>query len=161
MKRIIIALLLLSVLVVIALYAAGSKYTLSSGSNASVVRAASKAYADSRTDTVIITRDAALSALAFGCHWRDSVSVTLVTIKRLVNGVLMGSGAGNTAPLLGDTLVPYTSFATTIAASKTAAITLAPLCDQYMILIVYAGSANGVTSATVDYEAIKHYAYKQ
>ena len=37
----------------------------------------------------------------------------------------------------------------------TRAVTLAPLADEYWVIVTYAGSANGVTTPTAVYEFIK------
>lgn len=111
-------------------------------------------FADSEVDTVKYIRDGSgrLAGLAFACEWNDSVSVSLVTVRRIIDGTVQ--------PLIaGDTLTAYTSFSDLTAASepnaKTATVTLAPLADEYWFIVTYAGSNNGVTAPTVKYMAKK------
>jgi uncharacterized membrane protein len=107
---------------------------------------ATNTYADSQVDTVKLSRVAGLSALAFGVAIGDSVSITDVIVRRVIGG-------GTTAVAAGDTL--YSSYATTAAGKKLAAVTLAPVAEEYWFIVTYAGSANGVTSPTVTYTAVQ------
>lgn len=107
-------------------------------------------HVNSENDTVYYTRQPGLEALAIAAHWKDSVSLTRVIVRRLVDGDICSPAAGDTivattfagAPVVGDT-------------SLTVAVTLAPLADTYVFIFQYASSNNGVTSPTVVYEAIK------
>ena len=114
----------------------------------------SGAYATSLTDTVKFSNmDAGLSALSFAAHYKDSVSVTRATIRRVIDGTV-------TALIAGDTLTAFTSFATTGSgnpnSSVSAPITLSPLADEYWVVIIYAGgTVNGTNANTVRYEFLK------
>lgn len=116
-------------------------------------------YANSQVDTVIYNCPAGLNALAFAMHFKDSASVTSCVIRRVVDGALM-------AAIASDTVAAMAAFASTVDGSSgsttfsdgksvTGAITLAPLCDTFLFIVTYAGSANGVTTPTVVYEAIQ------
>lgn len=122
---------------------------------------ATNSYANSQVDTVVWNREPSVSGAAFAAHFLDSVSVTNVILRRVVDGTLQ-------PVLAGDTLISSTFTSTTDGnaatqsfsngVSKTVAITLAPLADTYVFIVTYAGSANGVTTATVNYEIIKQFA---
>lgn len=109
-------------------------------------------YTTSEVDTLIWNREGSVSALAFAAHFKDSVSVTSVIVRRVIDGQVQ-------AVIAGDTLTPFNSFVSTsnTGSAVTAAVTLAPLADQYWFIITYAGSAQGFTSATAVYEGIKQY----
>ena len=154
MKKVILSVFIL--FAVYSAYSANGKVTLPFNENQAIVKN-TKTYANSQVDTVVFTREAGLSGLAFGAHFKDSVSVTNVILRRVVDGAIQ-------PVLAGDTL--YSSFASTVDGSagnssfldgvgKTIAVTLAPLADQYLFIVTYAGSANGTTTPTAVYEAVK------
>lgn len=106
-------------------------------------------HVNSETDTVLWAREPGVEALAIAAHWKDSVSLTRVVVRRIVNG-------DYTTAIAGDTVVSSAfAGATTADTSLTATVTLAPLCDMYAFIFVYAASNNGVTTPVVYYEAIK------
>lgn len=114
----------------------------------------SKAYVKNQTDTVIINREGSMSALALGIHTKDSSKITLAVVRRVVDGVASALAAG-------DTLAPFTAWrnTTNAGATATAEITLAPLADQYWVIVTYENSdtTQGVSTPTVVYEALKQY----
>lgn len=126
----------------------------------------SSTYANSQIDTVVITRESGVSAIAFAVHAKDSVffaTSAAAVVRRVVDGTLMPA-------ITGDTL-QFTSISSTTdgnassiafgnGTSYTRAITLAPLADQYIVILKYHSSGNGVTTPTVIYEAIKQYQTK-
>jgi hypothetical protein len=105
------------------------------------VSSVSNTYADSQTDTVLITREAGVTAMTFSAYWPDSVSVGVATLQRVVNG--------NICPLLvGDTLTAFLTYTGTedvidtpdkLASgnSATSTITMAPLAERYAVILVY------------------------
>lgn len=151
MKTCLISLIFLLGLVVTtidpALSAGNNKtFAIASGNNSTTP--VSVSYANSQVDTLILWREAKASAYSLTCSWADSVSITNIILRRLVNGVLMPVVAGDT--LLGAT-------ATTASTSQCLTITLQPMPEAYRIIVTYASSANGVTSATARYSAQRVY----
>ena len=120
-----------------------------------------KTYANSQVDTVLWVRESGVSAIAFAAEWKDSVtlaSAPAVMVRRKVNGIYL-------APLAGDTLTNFTSFANTanVAAPDsctTNTVNLGPLADAYQFIVKYNSSGNGVVTPTVYYEVIKQYSSK-
>lgn len=103
-------------------------------------------YANSQTDTVYFYRNRYLSTLSFGIYNADSVSITSIVVRRIING-------NWTTVFAGDTL--GTSITSTTTNNKLYFVTLntasLPQCDLFAFVIVYAGSANGVTTPNVTY----------
>jgi len=130
-------------------YAAGVNKVLGIGTGNTMMKTTGT-YANSQVDTVTWTRDANAQAYAFAFSFADSVSISSAVLIRVVNGVQM-------AQVSTDSLITSAGFATTAAAGLTKTVTIAPLADQYRVYITYAGSANGVTSATNAYEVLKQY----
>lgn len=129
---------ILSVMTILLFSAATIPLPSSGGPN--VLR--SGTYANSQVDTVFYARPATLSGGAFMATWADSVSVTTIIMRRVVDGVVQ-------AVVAGDTL--FTSFAGTSTTQKIATFTLTPMPGQYAFIVTYASSANGFTSPTVKY----------
>lgn len=158
MKRLILSFLLF-VIVSIG-YGASGKVTLTGTTDASVA-SASNTYANSQVDTVIWTRDGSVSAISFAAHFKDSVSVTSCVIRRIVHGTLMAAVAADTVanlqPFASTTDGSAGSTVFSDGKSVTGLVTLTPLADQYLFIVTYAGSANGVTTPTVIYEVIKQF----
>lgn len=158
MKKILIAILAIGTL---AFAGSGQKKIVPDESRGAEKLSAT--YANSQVDTVFITRTKGMSALAFACHFKDSVAFATsaaATVRRVVDGTLMPAIAGDT--------LQFTSIASTTdgsassttfsdGTSYTRAITLAPLADQYIVILTYRSSLNGTTTPTVIYEAIKQY----
>ena len=117
-------------------------------------------YADSQTDTVKWTRESGVNALAFGYYANDTVEVTTARVQRVVNGKPAQQGAITA----GDTLTNLTALDQTTAANIALgittldAITLAPVADEYWVIVQYASSGNGVAGTACRYEFIKSYA---
>jgi hypothetical protein len=130
-------------------YAAGVNKNLSVGLGQTLQKTTGT-YAASQVDTITFSRDANCQAYAFAMSWADSVKITTILLKRVINGVEM-------AQVTTDSLVASAGFSSTAAVGLTKAITLAPLADQYRIYITYNASDNGVTSATNAYEVLKQY----
>lgn len=114
---------------------------------------APKTYAISQVDTLIFNREPGLSGLAFTAKWKDSVSITSILLRRVVDG--KASAFITTDSIM--TLLPY--LATTVDTTMLKTITLAPLADTYWVIVTYAGSAQGVTTPTAVYQFEKQYAY--
>lgn len=148
MKKFIIPGLLLLVVVFIFLGASG-QVTLTLNAGTSVTKS-SKAYAASQVDTVRMSRDRAVAAMSFAVHFKDSVSITSAIVRRVYDGVAE-------AALTTDSLAAFTGFVSTAAASVGATITMAPLPDEYWIVVTYAGSAQGFTTPTAVYEVNRQY----
>lgn len=137
----------------VALAASGQvTFTLRAGE---AVTKTSKAYADSQVDTLRIAREPGLQTLGLAIHWKDSVSVTTALIRRVTDG--KATGIFSASP--NDSL--FQTPATIVARGDTTVvrpITLAPLADEYWVIITYAGSANGVTTPTAVYSVQRQYA---
>jgi hypothetical protein len=123
-------------------------------------------YANSQIDTVVITRESGVSAISFAVHAKDSVffgTTAAAVVRRVVDGTLMPAITGDT---LQFTAIQSTTDGNTSTlafgngTSYTRALTLAPLADQYIVILKYHSSGNGVTSPTIVYEAIKQYQTK-
>ena len=106
-------------------------------------------YANSQVDTLRFIREPGLAGLSFAIRAKDSMSLTSVRVRRVVNGVML-------APVAGDTIIT-TVVSITNDTLKIATVTLAPLCDEYRFFITYAGSANGVTTPTAEYVFNRQY----
>lgn len=136
---------------VVALLSLGTILTVSRKSDG--IHSTTGSYADSQVDTVKFVRPANIGALAFAAEWQDSVSVTSAVYRRVIDGTAIPAIAS-------DTLSSFYAFTGTPTGANpvraiTQAITLAPLADEYWVIVTYASSANGTTSETVKYEFIK------
>jgi len=117
-------------------------------------------FANSQVDTVIFNREASLSSLAFAMHGKDSFQVLTIKVRRVVDGALMAQVASDTLDRAVFTSTTDGSAGSTTfsdGSSATATVTLTPLCDQFLFIVTYASSGNGVTTPTVVYEAVKQY----
>jgi hypothetical protein len=134
------------------LFGAGNNKTVvnaSDGATASVTAT----FAISYVDTVKFIRPVGLTAFAFAAEWQDSVSVTSVTYKRVIDGTPCAAATA-------DTLSSFYAFTGTPTGANpirscVQAVTLAPLAEEYWFFVTYAGSACGVTSPTVKYKIIQ------
>lgn len=110
----------------------------------------SKTYAASQTDTVIYNREVGDVNLSFAVHTKDSSNFTNAVLRRVIDGVAAPAVAG-------DTLFSSDSSASARSIVKT--ITLAPLADQYWIIVKYTANNGaidqGTTTPTVVYEVNK------
>lgn len=131
---------------------AGSKSVIS---NSSPFGSLTTTYKNSNADTLIFYRPAGMTAGSFAAHFSDSVSVSLVKVRRQVDGEWL-------ALQTGDTLTAFTNFldTTTVGILGTSAnpssavvgtLTIAPLPEAYAFIVNYASSLNGVTNNTVRY----------
>ena len=145
----ILAVVLLVSIPIYIVYAAGVNKNLGIGTGMTIQKTTGT-YAASQVDTLTWTRDANVQAYAVGFSWADSVNITTILLKRVINGVEM-------AQVTTDSLVASAGFASTAAVGLTKTVTLAPMADQYRIYITYNASNNGVTSATNAYEVLKQY----
>jgi hypothetical protein len=110
----------------------------------------STTFANSQRDTVVFRRDGVLTNLSFAVHYKDSVSLTEVYVRRMVGGEF----TADSTRLVGATTNFAAGYQGTSANPSFAAsynITLAPFCDSYVVIVVHAASNNGVTSPNVDY----------
>lgn len=120
-------------------------------------------FANSQVDTVIYNAPAGLSGLAFAVHAKDSLQVLTIKVRRVIDGALMAQVAADTLDRAVFTLTTDGSAGSSTfsdGASASAAITLAPLCDQFLFIVTYASSGNGVTTPTVVYEAVQQLSKK-
>ena len=153
MKTFIKTFLLTVGLGLLALQLMGASGQVSLLTNAGVMLVSNgKAYANSQVDTIIFSRDRAVAAASFAARWKDSVSITNAIVRRVYAGQVA-------AVVAGDTLTAFNTFASTsnTGTSVGATITMNPLADQYWIILTYAGSNNGYTSATAVYEVGRQY----
>jgi hypothetical protein len=150
-KNKVIALLLLLAVGVTVVLAASGKVSFATNPNTEVSKT-TNTYVNSQVDTLVFNRERGLSGLAFATRWKDSVKVTSILLRRVVDGIA-------TAFITTDSLMtglPYTAVLVDTTIHKT--VTLAPLADQYWVIVTYVSSGNGVTTPTAVYEFIKQYA---
>lgn len=150
MKKFTAVLMLL--LVPVLLMGAGNNKTVANVSDGSVAYVTAS-YAISYVDTVKFIRPAGLTAFAFAAEWQDSVSITSVTYKRVIDGTPCAAATA-------DTLSSFYAFTGTPTGANpirscVQAVTIAPLADEYWFFVTYAGSACGVSSNTVKYKIIQ------
>ena len=130
----------------------GNQVTIPLNAGLVTTKATQTTFATGQTDTVTVNREAGLSALAFAIHTKDSSNISLVTVRRVFNGVYA-------AVLAGDTLVTNDSSATARVIIK--AVTLAPLAEQYVFIVAYkantGGLNQGVTTPNVVYGVNREY----
>lgn len=143
---------LLALVAMVLMGASGKKNVpLSSGTATTVLQTA---YVSAQVDTLVVTREAGLSAASFGIYAADSINISKVILRRVVNGYPL-------AVQVGDTLM---SAADSAASSYTAlkAITLAPVCEQFWIIVTYNTDKNGINQSkdanTVRYAINRQYA---
>jgi len=109
---------------------------------------ATGAFVASQVDTVSYAVEGSEQALGFFVHPGDSVSITNVIVRRVVNSKMLGTVAGDTiiGAVIGrsDTLI-YAAAAVT------------PICQTMKFIVTYASSAQGVTTPTVNYDLLKRY----
>lgn len=149
-KYVIALLLLLAIGVTVALAASG-QVTFSTNPNTAISKT-SKAYAASQVDTLIFNRESGLSGLSFTAKWKDSVKLTNILLRRIVDG--KASAFVTTDSIM--TNLPYTATTNDTTLLKT--ITLAPLAEQYWVIVTYEATGNGVTTPTAVYQFNKQYA---
>jgi hypothetical protein len=141
MKKITVALL-----VVLAIASIGASLTLTGSSMKTSYVAGT--YANSQVDTLTWIRSGNETGATFWMRSRDSVSITIAILRRQFRGGLAPVKAG-------DTLL--TAKASIGDTTLNATITLSPYCDTTKIFVTYAGSANGVTTPTVEYGIGKNF----
>ena len=106
----------------------------------------SKTFVSGQVDTITFNREAGLSALSFSIRTKDSSNITSIVLRRAFDGIF--------SPVVAtDTLSAVDSSASDRAIIKT--ITLAPLSDQYKVIVTYntddGGINQGTTTPTVVY----------
>lgn len=108
-------------------------------------------FANSRRDTITYNRDAALAGLAFAIRTKDSMSISEIYVRRLIGGEF----STDSTRLVGAVSNTAAGFAGTAANPSYAAIysiaVATQYCDAFAVIVVYAGSGNGVTNPVVDY----------
>lgn len=104
--------------------------------------------AASHVDTVKYYREAGVGALAFGIKWPDSLNIGKVIVRRIVSGKV-------TPVVAGDTLISLDT--ATATGSRTKAVTMAPLADEYWFFVTYGASGNDITDSSVIYVLNKQY----
>lgn len=105
-------------------------------------------FATSQVDTVSCAVEGSELGYDFFMHPGDSVSVTNVILRRVIDGKFLG-------PVAGDTVV-----GAVVARSDTlirGSVNVAPICQSLKFIVTYAGSAQGVTTPTVAYFLMKRY----
>lgn len=156
MKKILIV-AALALLAVAVLYATGNKLSFTRINNPASVQTGT--FANSQVDTLFYSRELGVSGLSFGAHFKDTVSVTRVVVRRIIDGEWQAVQAG-------DTLTNFNAFvnAPNVANPSISVIntvTIDPMPDVYAFIVTYASSANGVTNPNVTYEINKKYSTKQ
>ena len=143
---------ILAVLMFVPLLVFGGQ-TVLTGNGTSATAVAVNTYTTSQVDTVVLRRwSSGISGLSFALHVADSTSITNVIVRRVINGLAQ-------AVIAGDTLFStFTNTSSTLSASKTATVTMTPLCEVYWFVVTYAGSGQGVTTPTVTYIAETQFA---
>ena len=130
----------------------GNQVTIPLNQGLLTSKATQTTFATGQTDTITVNREAGLSALAFSIHTKDSSNISLVTVRRVFNGVYA-------AVMAGDTLVKTDSSAAARVLIKT--VTLAPLAEQYVFIVAYnaddGGLNQGVTTPNVVYGVSRQY----
>jgi hypothetical protein len=110
-------------------------------------------YASAQVDTIKYTREAGLSGLSFEAHWKDSVNITNIVCRRVFDGVPNVVASADSLTTAAD------SSATAVSWIKT--ITLAPLAEQYWVIVTYATDAGalnqGVSTPNVVYGFERQY----
>lgn len=110
-------------------------------------------YANSQVDTVKFQMEEGIAALTFAAYFADSAGVTSVSWVKVINGTVVTAVAA-------DTLIAGKSYDSDVAGNAfagTVTSLTAPLGDQIWFIVTYAGSENGVSSATNKYEIIKQF----
>lgn len=154
LNKTVISVFILVVCVAVAVtvvWAASGQVTFVTNPNTAISKT-TKAYATSQVDTLIFNRESGLSGLSFTAKWKDSVSITSILLRRIVDGK---ASAFITTDSI-QTGLPY--LATTVDTTMLKTITLAPLAEQYWVIVTYAASAQGVTTPTAVYQFQKQYA---
>lgn len=111
-------------------------------------------FANSQTDTIHIPLEAEHSTIAFGAHFQDSVNITNVIVRRIVNGEPASVVAGDTiqSAFIDTSVAGYRGTAANPSSSFLKSITIGPKPDEFWVIVAYASSKNGVTNAKVRYE---------
>ena len=120
--------------------------------NGYAVSVVTNSVAASQVDTVVWVREPGVTALSFGLYINDTCDIDAgkVWVLRVINGQSIGVQAS-------DTLTGIT-FDVNSDTSVVSAVTLAPLADQYWVVVNYTSSGVGVGGDVVArYEFIKQY----
>lgn len=109
-------------------------------------------YVASEVDTLKYKREAGISALSFGLSYSDSINITNIVVVKRVNDQ-------SVAAVSADTLTSGDSSAT--AGAFLSAITLAPIADEYWIIVKFSADHGAIDQSTDDNtataEIIKQY----
>ena len=132
-------------LVVLALYVfTGAQVTVPLNAGLAVTKT-SKTYTSGLVDTITFNREAGLSGLSFSIRTKDSSNITSIVLRRAFDGII--------APVVAtDTLSAVDSSATDRVIIKT--ITLAPLADQYKVIVTYNTDDGGINQGTTTPTAV-------
>ena len=142
MKKIFLAILLVSFVGIS--FGAGSKKTVTGKYKFEANYVTT--YVNSQVDTVIYNMDGSESGTygTFGAAFLDSVSITNVIVKRVINNQVQ-------ATIVGDSVTATIVGTSDTGTGKLATFSLDPKADQLWFIVTYAGSANGTTTPTVKY----------
>jgi hypothetical protein len=161
---------LLCLAVICIAFASGGKVTL--GQRTGLLSSNNTdSYAASNVDTVIWSREANVTAIAFGGHFSDSVSITNIVMRYVVDGTVVPVGVGDTLTPHGNAAGTFTFVNTTNGAPTsttyshgssllcpiTTATYTSLLPDQLLFIVTYAGSGQGVSTPTVRWGVEKGY----
>jgi len=109
-------------------------------------------FANSQRDTLTFRRDDAIAGLAFGLHIKDTMSISEIYVRRIIGGEFTSDSTRLSGAITNTGTTPgYQGTQANPSYSSTYTVVLAPLCDTYVFIVVYAASANGVTNPAVDY----------
>lgn len=113
-------------------------------------------FANSQVDTIHYEPASGLTNLSFGVHFKDSVSVTSGTIRRIINGEPTTALAGDTLPLTGfaNTTAGFRGSSANPSSVRLINISVTPVPDEFWFIVTYASSGNGVTNGKVRYEVL-------
>lgn len=105
-------------------------------------------YAASQVDTISYSVEGNEQALRFYVHSKDTVNITSIITRRVVDSKLMGVQVGDTISgaiaALTDTLI-------------SGSVPVTTPCQSLKVFVTYAGTFQGVTTPNVTYTMAKRY----
>ena len=153
MKKIFAA--ILSVFFIVSLVGAGTNLKSMPFKNGQTPEKLVSTYKANTTDTVIVTCDPAAGAVAFSYYTKDSSNITSVVVQRVCDGKVQATIAGDTLASVADSAI--------VAKVRVKAFVLAPVCDQYYVLVKYKRDEGAYSQAVksgsnvVIYQTIKQF----
>jgi len=93
-------------------------------------------HANGDVDTLVLTRPAGLSGLAFSIYTTDSTDITSAIVRRIIKDKFLAVQAG-------DTLLTADSSASGV---RLKTVPLTPLPDAYAVIVTYDNDGGGVQS---------------